>query len=144
MFRRVLLYKIISWIILSPTLAVAAKLECRADVRATMARAWMETDNGNSNFEAAFFVLRDGSIQYLGVSREYMTMHLGKIPPGTIAVFHTHPNAGIAELSAQDKAVADHYGLAIYAITVQGLYKYSHPMGQSLARPDLEWATECK
>lgn len=144
MLRRVLLYKIISWIVLSPTFAMAAKLECRPDVRATMARAWMETDNGNSEFEAAFFVLGDGSIQYLGVSREYMTMHLGKIPSGTIAVFHTHPNAGISELSRQDKAVADHYGLAIYAITIQGLYKYSHPVGEQLVRPNMEWEHECK
>lgn len=144
MIRRALLLKVVSWIVFSPSLAFAQDLACRADVRATMERAWMATDNGNSNFEAAFFVLDNGDIRYLGVSREYMTMHLGVIPPGTIAVFHTHPNAGISELSPQDKTVADHYGLAIYAITVQGLYKYSHPMGEHLVRPDMDWEKPCK
>lgn len=144
MIRKTILLKLISWVVFSPTFAIAGQLHCRADVRETMQKAWMATANGRDVFEAAFFIREDGSIDYRGTTREYLTMHLGKIPSGTVAIFHTHPNQGVAELSRADKKVADDNGLVIYAITNRGLFQYSHPRGEVLLRPDMEWEKACQ
>lgn len=144
MLRRALLLKVISWLVFSPTLAVAAQLHCREDVRAAMRNAWMTASNGTANFEAAFIIREDTSIDYLGTTREYRQMHLPKIAPGTIAVFHTHPNDGKPGLSRTDKDFSDLHGVFVYVISIQGLYKYSHPTGQTKVAEGMDWENVCK
>lgn len=140
--RRVLLL-IVSWILLSPSLAFAQDLACRADVRESMSRAWRLVKDGTVPYEAVFLIRADGSIDWKGSTHEHNKMHV-VVPPGTIALFHTHPNAGEAGLSPIDKHSADIKGIVIYAISNKGLYKYSHPLGETLVRPDMEWEHECK
>ena len=146
MLRRALLLKVVSWLVLSPAYAVAQQpqLHCRPEVREAMTRAWIVAEDGHATFEAMFLVRADGSIDFRGTTREYLTMHVGSVPEDTIALFHTHPNQGVAELSAADRAVADRYGLVIYAITNRGLYQYSHPRGAKMIRPNMEWSKACQ
>ena len=145
MLRRALMLKVVSWIVLSPAYAVAQQpqLHCRPEVREAMSRAWMVAEDGHATFEAMFLVRADGSIDFRGTTHEYHKMRID-VPKGTIAIFHTHPTQGVAELSAADRAVADRYGLVIYAITNRGLYQYSHPRGAKMIRPDMEWAKACQ
>jgi len=144
MLRKTIMLKLISWLVFSPTLAVAAQLHCREDVRANMMKAWMTAANGSKNYEAAFLIREDGSIDWLGSTYEYRSMHLGKIPPGTVAVFHTHPNDGREGLSQADRNVADQNGVFVYVISIQGLYKYSRPTGQTRVAEGMEWEKPCK
>jgi hypothetical protein len=144
MLKRAVLLKVISWLVFSPTLAVAGEmLHCRADVRAAMVKSWMTVDDGRSNYEAVFLIREDGSIDYRGTDREWRRSNLVKIPAGTIAIFHTHPNDGDAGLSRADKAVADQNGVFVYVISNKGLYDYSMPTGQKLLRPDMQWEKPC-
>ena len=146
MLRRALLLKVVSWIVLSPAYAMAQPpqpLHCRADVRGFMLLAWQTVKNGTVPYEAVFLVKANGEIDWKGSSHEFNKMHV-VVPPGTIALFHTHPNAGEPGLSPTDKASADQKGIVIYAITNKGLYRYSHPLGESLVRPDMEWSKACQ
>ena len=96
MLRRALLLKVVSWLVLSPAYAVAQPpqpLHCRADVRGFMSLAWQTVKNGTVPYEAVFLVKANGEIDWKGSSHEFNRMHV-VVPPGTIALFHTHPNAG--------------------------------------------------
>jgi hypothetical protein len=144
MLRKAFLLKIVSWVILSPVYAMAAQLHCQPNVHAAMLKAWQQSENGVSMFEAAFLVRADGSVDYLGNTREYHKLTLKSIPEGTIAVFHTHPNVGDPGLSPADRAIADQHGIFVYVISDKGLYKYSHPTGQILVAPDMKWEKACQ
>lgn len=145
MIRKMFMLKLISWVVLSPAYAMAQpqQLHCRADVRASMSRAWRMVKDGTVPYEAVFLIRADGSIDWKGSTHEHNQMHVF-VPPGTIALFHTHPNAGEAGLSPTDKNSADTKGIVIYAISNKGLYKYSHPLGEALIRPDMDWEKACK
>lgn len=143
LIRKALLLKIVAWIVLSPAYAVAGQLHCQPKVHEAIMFAWQQSMNGTSMYEAAFLVRADGSIDYRGDTREYHRAQLHTIPPGTIAVFHTHPNIGDPGLSRGDKAVADQNGVFVYVISRYGLYKYSRPTGQTLVAPDMTWEIPC-
>jgi proteasome lid subunit RPN8/RPN11 len=144
MFRRAVMLKVISWVVLSPPFAMATQLHCQPAVHNSIMKAWQDSENGTSVFEAAFLVREDGSIDYRGNTREYHRADLKKIPAGTVAAFHTHPNTGDPGLSRADRAVADQNGIFVYVISNKGLYKYSRPTGQILVAPDMTWEKSCK
>ena len=86
--------------------------------------------NGQLGFyeteRAAFIIDRgDGNFgcQLWPPTELYRQEHfLGKIPPGTVAIIHTHPMRW-KRPSRQDQKEADRLGLPIYVLTLFNIYK---------------------
>lgn len=66
------------------------------------------------------------------------------LPPGTIAVAHTHPNTAGQEPSAGDQATASRIHLPIYTITRTGIYKYD-PVTRTITKEeDSQWVNRAQ
>ena len=76
---------------------------------------------GHSTFERAAFVIRDpdGAQRFVAWPfrhQSHKATYAGTVPPGTVAIIHTHPN-GAPFPSEGDKELASRTGLTIYIVT---------------------------
>ncbi len=77
---------------------------------------------GNGHAEVGAFLVRDSDgmirCELWNQSAEFQkTSHRGVIPPGTIAIAHTHPRC-CRDLSAHDRKEAERIGIPIIAVSM--------------------------
>src|SRR5262249_45634534 len=92
-----------------------------------MDHAWRIVGAGIDNKEAVLLLFRlpDGSIEArsAGLTNEQKAFSF-KWPPSAIAILHTHPNSLDPKPSRTDRQLADSLGVAIFTLTVRGMYLY--------------------
>ena len=91
------------------------------EVRKAMWRLMEETHYGFGETEEAMFIVRaeDGRLSFVrwtSLGQPLKARWTGAIPPGTIAIAHTHPNSR-PRPSEVDAATARRLGLPVYVIT---------------------------
>lgn len=103
------------------------ELFCNSSVREQSWKLFSTTDRGHNQFERAAFVMQDENGHYVfsrfveGESPWRITFS-GEIPPGTLAIFHTHP-AGRPHPSASDTQTSRQTGLPVYVLTMWHVFK---------------------
>ena len=95
-------------------------LYLRPEIIEAMRNAWLRASLGNSRNEAGFCY--NGMINPVVHTNQNGKLSFN-IPPGTTAVFHTHPQ-GHDPMSQQDIDVANQNHVDMYVISVSGLYHY--------------------
>jgi hypothetical protein len=97
-------------------------LYCQPDVVSAMDKIWQESDNGRSGKETAFTVIGDRveMAEYSNVENQADI----KIHENTTALFHVHPHGTDPKPSVKDQKIAEKYGIEIYTVSDQGLFKY--------------------
>jgi hypothetical protein len=82
-----------------------------------MKRAWNQTGNGTTLFEASFRLdgnLSDYQVVATPLSNELTKQKVWIIPGKTFAVFHVHPRSKVATPSPNDMRIADKYKFKVY------------------------------
>jgi hypothetical protein len=90
-------------------------------------RAWMAVERGHSNREAALLIVPDGAGGWRAVpvfdAESYQTIRL-EVPPGTLAILHTHPNHLGGEPSIADRRNSELLGIPNFTLTDRGVWRY--------------------
>ena len=103
---------------------------------------WSNRAGSFDRTERAAFIVDDGEGNLECVvwpetqSHEQAVFH-GAMPPGTIAILHTHPR-GVTWPSRQDEAESHRLGIAIYALTPARITKVT-PSQQHAVVVDRGW-----
>lgn len=119
------------WALMPAALADTVWLDKGGDgsLVAHLRRAWMAVERGQSNREAAVLIVPStadaGGWRAVPVfdSESYQTIKL-EVPPGTLAILHTHPNHLGGEPSPADRRNSDMLGIPNYTLTDRGVWRY--------------------
>ena len=127
----------------APTLP---QIVCDKSVIAAMAQAWQATGNGTSGTEAGFSVQGSPSnpaITYAPSNNTHMSNTI-PTPPGTVDIFHVHPNGGDPAPSQHDITVGNQTGFDMFTFSSSGLYEYDPSTQQTVKlRNGLDWLKPC-
>jgi hypothetical protein len=103
---------------------------------------WSQTENGNAKREAAFIVENSGRVVMFPSDDTVASNHI-KINTDTLAVFHVHPSTIAPTPSEHDMAVANTYGILMYAVHLKGLYEYDPATKKTTqVERDLDWSKQ--
>ena len=106
-------------------------------------RAWLLARAGTGAVEEAVLLVRLPDGGWEARLEPHSNVHAGarfSLPPGAAAIFHTHPNAVLAEPSRQDRRLADRLGLPVFTLASEGLFVYDPRAGRVLKLMDrLQW-----
>jgi hypothetical protein len=116
-----------------------------AAVIRAMKRAWVQTGNGTTLFEASFRLdgnLSDYEVVATPRSNEMMKQKVWIVPGKTFAVFHVHPRTKVPTPSPNDMRIADKHKIKVYTMHSEGLYEYD-PVTKTATklRDGLDWMT---
>jgi len=111
-------------------------------------RLWAAADFGHTPGERAAWVVPDASEGLRWVNwpdgRRFLTAHWkGPVPPGAVAIVHTHPAVVDPKPSAQDVNTARGLGLPVYTVSRSGIWKVV-PGGSIVAVDDRRWWSVCR
>jgi hypothetical protein len=125
--------------------------ECDPQVIAAMKTAFMQTGNGAKPGAEAGFVLTGTPDNFNIVwlpntnSADCNIVFSSSLLQGAFALFHVHPNNCVADLSQQDKNLANTYNLNIYSESSSGLYEYSSDQKSDVQLADnAQWTRPCR
>jgi hypothetical protein len=107
-----------------------------SEVRQMAESVWRQSRNGMLKTEQLFIVTvrPDGTFETRQMEATFESHRFThKWVPGTVAVFHTHPNDARPEPSPLDIEAADYSRAPILTITRDGLFVYS-PQAHSIMR----------
>jgi hypothetical protein len=101
-------------------------------VLAQMAQMWQHQQNGNTRTESTMVLHSrrpDGTpiIRSMPDTADYSRETFG-IMPGDTQIIHTHPNVMDARPSQADMDIANKYGVEMYTVSKDGLYRYAPGM----------------
>lgn len=90
----------------------------------TISLSWellREAQYGRATSEHAAFLVSDADgeihlVKWRGERRRMSATHYGRIPEGTVAIVHTHPNA-LPDPSPGDAALARRLNIPVYVLT---------------------------
>ncbi|HUP56394.1 MAG TPA: hypothetical protein VM598_03005 [Bdellovibrionota bacterium] len=125
---------------------------CAPAIRQALRDAWTRARLGFDATEAGFCTVKTGGTgvpcawvaRLLPSTNEHMRISF-PWNPVCQEIFHTHPNASIAEPSEGDEDTANHVHRPVYTITNRGLRRYSPGAERSeVLRPNLEWMDPCR
>jgi len=100
---------------------------CDPKVTAAIVRAWVQSRNGLSTYEAGFRLdaTQDGyKIVAAKFTNQFRAQELSIIPGLTSALFHVHPTAVDPAPSNRDRMIADQYSIRVFTIHAFGLFVY--------------------
>lgn len=119
--------------------AAAEKLECRPEVIEAFHEAWLRSDSGRKEYEAAFRVDPGYAITFVPMTHEAYKLPVEYFPATTLAIAHTHPDTAEPTPGPGDfKSKVPNYVIsrdALY-VTVPGTRQYRY------VRRD--WAKPCR
>lgn len=133
--RRALLLKIVSWLVLSPPLAMATdNLHIAENPQLTVlynkATVTFLTDDHHEEY--SFTMERDGSVSKVVSDRIY-NRNTVTVDSDTVAIVHTHPNHVPPMPSRGDQAAADHAGADNYVLSRSELW-VAHPFAKEFEK----------
>jgi hypothetical protein len=129
-FHKAALLKIVSWLVLSPPLAMAADNLHVTDmpqlsVLYNRAAATFLSDNQHQEF--SFSIDRDGTVSSIQTDHDW-NQNTITVSGDTVATVHTHPRGTSPKPSPHDQDVATNTGMDVYVLSVHDLY-VAHPYG---------------
>jgi hypothetical protein len=117
------------------------------EVRDALAKMWQSTSNGTTGAESSVVLhglKADGSpIMRVPPNTNQHDSETFSIAPGDKALYHVHPEHTDPKPSDADMKIADRYGIDMYSLSSQGLYKYSKGMkAPQLVESGLDWLSK--
>jgi len=135
MLRKALLFKIISWVVLSPTFAMAADNLHVAEMPqlgVLYHKAAITFLNPNFHEEYSFTVERDGSATEVVTDHDY-NKNTVTVDRDTVAIVHTHPMTCSAQPSPGDQDAANRAGADNYVLSRSALW-VAHPFAKKFEK----------
>ena len=105
-----------------------------AEVVDAMRQAWKLAEYGKSSREAGVVVVLEQDGRYsakVHFSPDSLLQVRMSVPPGTVALFHTHPNSVGYSPSPQDRKNADRLQIPSFTMTDRGLWAYNPTTGKT-------------
>jgi hypothetical protein len=127
-FRKAALLKIVSWLVLSPPLAMAADnlhVAQSPSLQKLYDKAAVTFLSEDRKEEYSFTIDRNGSESAITTDRNWSQSTV-TVESDTVAVVHTHPNGTHAEPSVSDQAAATNNGIDVYTLSAHELW-VAHP-----------------
>jgi proteasome lid subunit RPN8/RPN11 len=130
----------------SPELVFALAL-LEGTLRAPAYRLWASADFGSTPRECAAWIVPNGSgglrWENWPNERRFLTAQWkGAVPPGAVAIVHTHPAVVDPKPSEQDVETARRLRVPVYAVSRSGIWK-AVPDGSIVAVEDSRWWSAC-
>jgi len=118
----------------------AGDLAADPSVRAGFWKLVAESRYGFARTEEAMFIVRGpgGAVTFVrwpGSGLHHQARWIGRFPPGTIAIVHTHPN-WVPEPSAIDTRLAARIGIPVYVVTRTRISRTAGGVNETLVARD--------
>lgn len=131
MLRKTVVLKLISWVVFSPTIAMAADnlhVANTAQLDALYRRATATFLAADDPTEFVYTIDRDGSMSRISSSHD-RARNTVTVDRDTVGLVHTHPKGCAPEPSRGDQDLATNEGIDVYALSVHALW-VAHPYGK--------------
>jgi hypothetical protein len=132
MLRKTLMLKIVSWLVLSPPLAMAAdNLHVAQSPQLTKLYDKAATTflSDNAKQEYSYTIERDGKETDIATDHDWVRSTV-TIDRDTVAVIHTHPRGASPMPSPGDQEAATKNGIDVYTLSLYELW-VSHPYAKN-------------